>query len=58
MVCTFTADNHVTATDSLHIKIKTNDVIDFDVFANNAKINIVMVIKCSVLCAESYLTGF
>ena len=42
-----TAGNHVTTTDSLHIKIFTNDVIDFDFFANSAKIRVVMAMKCS-----------
>ena len=54
----YTAGNHVTTTDSLHIKIQTNDVIDFDFFANSAKIKVVMAIKCSGSGGESYLEGF
>ena len=52
-----TAGNHVTAIDSLHIKIYTNDVIDFDFFANSAKIKVVMAIKYSGGCGQSYLEG-
>ena len=53
-----TAGNHVTTSDSLHIKIKTNDVINFDFFANSAKIKVVMALKCSGLCGESYFGRF
>ena len=54
----YAVGNHVTTNDSLHIKISTNDVIDCDFFANSAKIKMVMAIKCSGRCAESYLEGF